>query len=185
MVYAAPPRRARDECLAARGGLCGGDGIPCRCVSRHPNSASSKTCGSRDEISEGPVRTELTSGTPLSPSDPRSGVVEALQRRGGGVHRISAGADSRVRRSRRVDTAITTTRVVSFSYRHCYSDATIIAWTWVGGGWLKSGVEEGLLVGGERDVAGLIGWTRGCRGRWCIVGLVEGCVVDCRLGDGW
>jgi hypothetical protein len=48
MVYAAPPRRARD-CFAARGGLCGGDGIP-----------------------------ELTSGTPPGPERPRS-VLEARE----------------------------------------------------------------------------------------------------------
>lgn len=76
MVYAAPPLRAlpmlsvivclvaAEACLAARGGLCGGDGIP-----------------------------ELTSGTPIDPASPRSGVMEALNGRSGGVHDIAAGPD--------------------------------------------------------------------------------------------
>jgi len=52
-----------DVFLAARGGLEGGDGIP-----------------------------ELTSGTPLSPGNPRSGVVKALEARGRRVYRVAAGA---------------------------------------------------------------------------------------------
>jgi hypothetical protein len=81
MVYAAPPLRASplrlDEIadiagfatdadaglLAARGGLCGGEGIP-----------------------------ELTSGTPIDPASPRSGVMESLKRRGGGVYDVAACA---------------------------------------------------------------------------------------------
>lgn len=79
MVYAAPPLRARpplridisevellaaDVCLAARGGLSGGEGIP-----------------------------ELASGTPINPASPGSRVMEALDNRGARVHSIAAGAD--------------------------------------------------------------------------------------------
>lgn len=71
-MYAAPPLRAcllpeflaARLCLAARGGLCGGEGVP-----------------------------ELTSGTPIDPAGPRSGVVESLNRRGASVHSVAAGAD--------------------------------------------------------------------------------------------
>jgi hypothetical protein len=108
-------------------------------------------------------RTELTSGTPLSPSDPRSGVVEALQGRGGGVYRISAGADSRVRRSRRVDTTITTTRV-SFGYRHCYSAATVVGWEgWMG--WWVCGWRGGRVrTSGQSCSKVVMGYSEGCRG---------------------
>ena len=37
--------------------------------------------------------TELTSGTPINPGRPRSGVVEALNGRSAGIHGIAAGAD--------------------------------------------------------------------------------------------
>lgn len=37
--------------------------------------------------------TELTSGTPIDPASPRSGVVEALQRRRTGVDGVAARAD--------------------------------------------------------------------------------------------
>lgn len=69
MVYAAPPLRALpflavDACLAARGGLDGGDGIP-----------------------------ELTSGTPPGPGRRGSGVMEALKAGGRRVYGIAASAD--------------------------------------------------------------------------------------------
>jgi len=53
-----------DVVVAARGGLCGGDGIP-----------------------------ELTSGTPIDPGSPRSGVVEALKQGRSRIYRVAAGAD--------------------------------------------------------------------------------------------
>ena len=37
--------------------------------------------------------TELTSGTPIDPASPRSGVVEALQRRRAGIDGVAARAD--------------------------------------------------------------------------------------------
>lgn len=94
MLYAAPPLRTRppfdslDILWAARGGLGGGDGIP-----------------------------ELTSGTPLGPASPRSGVVEALERRGGSVYDVGASADIG---GRAVATITTTTTTASFvGDRHC------------------------------------------------------------------
>ena len=85
MVYAAPPLRARpvaaDDALAARGGLGGGEGIP-----------------------------ELTSGIPLGPASPRSGVVEALESLSAGAHDVDAGADI----GSRAVAAITTTTTASF-----------------------------------------------------------------------
>lgn len=103
MVYAAPPLRARPPevvltgevaCLAARGGLGGGEGTP-----------------------------ELTSGIPLCPASPRSGVVKASESRGGGVHDVGTGADI----GRRTAAAITTTTTASFTggIRHCYDFATV------------------------------------------------------------
>lgn len=99
MVYAAPPLRAVPlrleiadvagfaadaELLAARGGLCGGEGIP-----------------------------ELTSGTPIDPASPRSGVMEALKRRGRGVYDVAAcphiGVDVVV-----IPVRITTTTIMSW-----------------------------------------------------------------------
>lgn len=75
-----------DECLAARGGLEGGDGIP-----------------------------ELTSGTPLGPGNPRSGVVEALKARSRRVYGIAAGANVCAGRSIGVDATITTTKTTTGS----------------------------------------------------------------------
>lgn len=74
MVCAAPPLRAlvprlgddlaAEVCLAARGGLSGGEGIP-----------------------------ELTSGMPLDQAGARSGVMKALDSRGAGVYGIARSAD--------------------------------------------------------------------------------------------
>jgi hypothetical protein len=62
-------------------------------------------------------RTELTSGTPLGPANPRSGVVEALQRRRAGVDYIGARADI----GGGGVATITTTTTASFTKgnRHC------------------------------------------------------------------
>lgn len=92
MLNAAPPLRARplasfaDTLWAARGGLGGGEGIP-----------------------------EPTSGIPLGPASPRSGVVEAVKRRRSGVHNIGTG----VHIGSRPVAAITTTTTASFTgHRH-------------------------------------------------------------------
>jgi hypothetical protein len=61
-------------------------------------------------------RTELTSGTPLGPASPRSRVVEALQRRGAGVHDVSARADIG---SGAVATITTTTTASFIRDGHC------------------------------------------------------------------
>jgi len=101
MVYAAPPLRAfpprvADACLAARGGLEGGDGIP-----------------------------ELTSGTPPGPGRRGSGVMEAVKAGSSGVYGVAASADIARGRVRMNATITTHTTTASFRHRHCYSIATV------------------------------------------------------------
>lgn len=108
MVYAAPPLRARptalDDALAARGGLGGGEGIPC---------GQGQYMDARNMRNPEPL-TELTSGIPLSPASPRSGVVEALEGGGAGAHDVGAGAHI----GRGAVATITTTTTASFGFRH-------------------------------------------------------------------
>lgn len=108
MVYAAPPLRARpllvaEACLAARGGLDGGEGIPCE--ERLEDDAAA---GSDGEL------TELTSGMPLDPGSPAS-VVEALEGTRVGSYSVAASANI----GRRVG-VITTTTTVSFIIGGCH-----------------------------------------------------------------
>ena len=58
--------------------------------------------------------TELTSGPPLDPGGPRSGVVEAVDRRVAEVHGVASSAGLSARRGVRADATITTTTTVSF-----------------------------------------------------------------------
>lgn len=60
-------------------------------------------------------RTELTSGTPLGPGNPRSGVVKSLEARGRRVYRIAAGANVGLGRSVGVNATITTTATITVS----------------------------------------------------------------------
>jgi len=116
MVYAAPPLRARpvaaDDALAARGGLGGGEGIP---LSKSQYRLVMVMEGGQMQVLRHVRRgirrlTELTSGIPLGPASPRSGVVEALESLSAGAHDVDAGADI----GSRAVAAITTTTTASF-----------------------------------------------------------------------
>lgn len=45
------------------------------------------------EVKANASLTELTSGTPIDPGSPRSGVVEALQHRSSRIYSVAAGTD--------------------------------------------------------------------------------------------
>lgn len=128
IAYAAPPLRARpvmlslgmiwDVVVAARGGLCGGDGIPWR--------GQSVTLflyrRGREEKRE-VQHTELTSGTPIDPGSPRSGIMKPLKQRRSRIYTVAAGAHIGLDMAVVVVVAVITTTTIIITggnSRHCW-----------------------------------------------------------------